>query len=286
MLKNTVRVAVLSAAVATGGFVMADGHAAAPEANTVVASVNGTDITLGQMIIARSQLPPQYQQLPPDVLFSGVMDQLIQQQVLADSLEADPIRVTIALENERRSLLAGEVINSVVEGALTDAAIEQVYNDLIVSVGPAKEFNAAHILVGTEEESTAVMARIAGGEAFADLAREVSTDMGSGANGGDLGWFGQGMMVAPFEEAVMGLEVGAMSDPIQTQFGWHIIVLNDTREQSAPALEEVRAELENEVRNSAIEARLAELLDAADVTRAEEGAFDPSILSNLDLIAE
>lgn len=286
MLKNTLKVAVLSAALTTGGFAVADGHSAAPEANTVVATVNGTDITLGQMIIARSQLPEQYQQLPPDVLFSGVMDQLIQQQVLADSLDADPIRVTIVLENERRSLLAGEVINSVIEGALTEAAIEQVYNDLIVSVGPAKEFNAAHILVGTEEESAAVMARIAAGEAFADLAREVSTDMGSGANGGDLGWFGQGMMVAPFEEAVMSLEVGAMSDPIQTQFGWHIIVLNDTREQAAPALEEVRSELENEVRNSAIEARLAELLDAADVTRAEEGAFDPSILSNLDLIAE
>ncbi|SMY07115.1 peptidylprolyl isomerase [Flavimaricola marinus] len=286
MLKYTARVAVLSIALSAGGYAMAESHSEAPGPNTVVATVNGTEITLGQMIIARSQLPPQYQQLPPDVLFSGVMDQLIQQQVLADSLEADPVRVTIALENERRSLLAGEVINTIVEGALTEEAIEQVYNDLVVSVGPAKEFNASHILVATEDEANAVLARIDAGESFEDLAREVSTDMGSGANGGSLGWFGQGMMVAPFEEAVMSLDAGAMSAPVQTQFGWHIIVLNDTREQEAPSLEDVREELENEVRNNAIESRLVELMDAADVVRPEEGAFDPSILSNLDLIAE
>lgn len=286
MLKYTAKVAVLSVTLFGAGMAIADGHATEPGPNTVVATVNGTEITLGQMIIARSQLPQQYQQLPEDVLFEGVMDQLIQQQVLADSLDADPTRVTLAIENERRSLLAGEVINSIVNGALTEAAIEEVYNELVLGVGPAKEFQAAHILVATEEEAGAVIERIGAGEAFEDLARELSTDMGSGANGGSLGWFGQGMMVAPFEEAVMSLEVGAMSAPVQTQFGWHIIILNDTREQAAPSLEEVREELENQVRNNAIEDRLAELLEAADVVRPEAGAFDPALLGDLGLIAD
>jgi peptidyl-prolyl cis-trans isomerase C len=286
MLKYTAKLAALTVALTASGYAMAESHSEAPGASTVVATVNGTDITLGQMIIARNQLPPQYQQLPPEVLFDGVMDQLIQQQVLADTLAADPVRVTLALENERRSLLAGEVINSIVEGALTEEAIEQVYNDLVVNVGPAKEFNAAHILVATEAEAIAVVERLAAGEVFADLAGELSTDMGSGANGGDLGWFGQGMMVAPFEEAVMALEVGQMSAPVETQFGWHLIVLNEVREQDAPALEEVRAELETQVRNNAIESRLAELLEAAEVVRPEPGAFDPTILGNLDLLAE
>lgn len=286
MMKYTLKLAAMTIALTAAGYAMADNHTEAPGPMTVVATVNGTDITLGQMIIARNQLPPQYQQLPPEVLFDGVMDQLIQQQVLADTLAADPVRVTLALENERRSLLAGEVINAIVEGALTEEAIQQVYNDLVVNVGPSKEFNAAHILVGTEEEANLVLERLAAGEVFADLAGELSTDMGSGANGGNLGWFGQGMMVAPFEEAVMALDVGQMSAPVQTQFGWHLIVLNEVREQDAPALEDVRAELETEVRNGAIESRLAELLETAEVVRPEPGAFDPTILGNLDLIAE
>lgn len=285
MMKYTAISAAAMLSVLAPVAVLADAHGA-PGPSTVVATVNGAEITLGQMIIARNQLPPQYQQLPDEVLFEGVMDQLIQQQVLADSLEAEPTRVTIAVENERRALLAGEVINSIVETALTEEAIQQVYNELVVDIGPVQEFNASHILVGTLEEAEAVLERIGAGEAFADLARELSTDMGSGANGGSLGWFAPGMMVAPFEEAVKALEVGALSEPVETQFGWHVITLNETREKEPPALDEVRAELESEVRNGAIEDRLAELLDAAEIVRPEAGAFDPAILRDLDLIAD
>lgn len=285
MLKFTVKMASTAALLAIASPLVAQ-DAAAPGPNTVVATVNGTEITLGQMIISRSQLPPQYQQLPDEVLFEGVLDQLIQQQVLADTLEADPTRVTIALQNERRGLLAGEVINSVVEEAMTDEAIQAIYDELVLGAGPAQEFNASHILVETEEESAAVVARLNAGEAFADLARELSLDPGSGANGGELGWFGLGMMVPPFEQAVSDLEVGAVSDPVQTQFGWHIIQLNDKRDMVPPTLEEVREELESQVRQNAIEDLLSGLLDEAVIVRPEDGAFDPSVLLNLGLLSE
>lgn len=258
---------------------------AAATAETVVATVNGVDITLGQMIITRSQLPEQYQTLPDDVLFSGILDQLIQQQTLAGTLDTDPKRVTIAVENQRRSLLAGEVINSLVESAVTDEAVQAAYDATYTGVEPVTEYNASHILVATEEEAIAIKARIDAGEDFAAVATEMSTDS-SAANGGSLGWFGAGMMVAPFEAGVMALEVGAVSDPVQTDFGWHVIQLNETRIKPAPALEEVRAELVGQVQEAAIQARLAEITATATITRSEVGAFDPAVINNLDLLRD
>jgi peptidyl-prolyl cis-trans isomerase C len=257
----------------------------APTAETVVATVNGVDITLGQMIITRSQLPQQYQSLPDDVLFAGILDQLIQQQTLAGTLATDPKRVTIAVENQRRSLLAGEVVNSVVEGAVTDEAVQAAYDATYTGVEPVTEYNASHILVATEEEAIAVKARIDAGEDFAAVATEMSTDS-SAANGGNLGWFGPGMMVAPFEAGVVALEPGAVSAPVQTDFGWHVIKLNETRIKPAPALEEVRADLVAQVQEAAIQARLAEITATATITRPEDGAFDPAVINNLDLLRD
>lgn len=267
---------------------MASGAVAqdAPSASDIVATVNGTEITLGQMIITRNQLPPQYQQLPDEVLFTGVLDQLIQQQVLADTLGSDPLRVTIALENERRSLLAGEVVNQIATDAVTEEGLTALYEEMIAQMGSAQEFNAAHILVETEEEALSVIARLDAGEDFGDLARELSTDFGSGANGGDLGWFGTGVMVPPFEEAVLSLEVGEVSSPVETQFGWHIVTLNETREVTPPTLDEVRGDLEGQLRQQAIEETLTSLLDAADISRPEADAFDPTVLRDLTLIEE
>lgn len=253
-------------------------------ADTVVATVNGAEITLGQMIIARNQLPPQYQELPDDVLFTGVLDQLIQQQVLAETMTEEPLRVTIALENERRLLLAGEVVQSIVDDAVTDEAIQAAYDMIFEGTEGGVEYNAAHILVATEEEAQAVLARLEEGEEFAALAQELSTDLGSGANGGDLGWFSDGMMVEPFEVAVKALEVGGISAPVETQFGWHVLILNETREQAPPPLDAVRGEIESQVREEAIQTALIEMTEAADVTRPETGAFDPAILLDLDLL--
>ncbi len=257
------------------------------EANaaTVVATVNGTDITLGHMIITMAQLPDQYKQLPANVLWDGILEQLVQQELLANELTEVPARAQSAIENEIRSIKAGEAIAAMSDTAASDEAIQAAYDEQIAGMEAATEYNASHILVATEEEALAVKERVEGGEDFAEVAKEASTGP-SGPNGGLLGWFGEGMMVAPFEEAVMGMETGAISDPVQTQFGWHVIKLNETRDQALPTLEEMRTDIAASLQEAAIAAHLAALEEAADVTRIEAGTIDPALLSNLDLLEQ
>ena len=252
-------------------------------ADTVVATVGETEITLGEMIIARAQLPQQYQSLPADVLFDGVLEQLIQQQLLADATTVVPARVEYALRNERRSLLAGESIDTLSVSTMTDAAVQDAYDAKYESAVSETEFNAAHLLVATKEEAIAAKARVTEGEEFGDVAKDVSTGP-SGPSGGSLGWFGAGQMVTAFEEAVMTMDVGAVSDPVETQFGFHVIQLVETRVKEAPALEDVRSELMAEVQEAAIQARLIELTEAAEIMMPEDGAIDPALLGDLTLL--
>lgn len=274
----------LPAAALMAGFAT---MASAQQASDVVATVNGTEITLGEMIITRSQLPQQYQQLPPETLFQGILDQLIQQQVLADTLEDTPARVELALQNQRRSLLAGEAINAMMQEEVSDEALQEAYDEAFAEAEPVQEYNASHILVETEEEAQAVLERLEAGEDFAEVAKEVSTDPGSGAQGGSLGWFADGMMVEPFQAAVAELEKGETTvTPVETQFGFHVIRLDDTRTQEPPSLDEVREDLASQIQQANIESRLTELEGEAEISRPEEGVFDPSVLTDLDLLEE
>jgi peptidyl-prolyl cis-trans isomerase C len=254
-------------------------------ADTVVATVNGTEITLGQMIVMRARLPEQYQQMPDDALFSGILDQLIQQLALTGDGTVELSRGSaLALENERRSLLAGEALTKVAEAAATDDALKALYDERYASAAPAQEYNASHILVETEDEAKAIKAQIDGGADFATVAKEQSTGP-SGPNGGDLGWFSEGMMVEPFEQAVMAMQAGDISEPVQTQFGWHVIRLNEVRLKEAPALDEVRDELTADLQRQAIEKAIADATAAADVVRSDVG-IDPAVLRDLDLLKQ
>jgi len=256
-----------------------------PTANTVVTTVNGVDITLGELIIARAQLPEQFQGLPPEVLFDGIVEQLVQQQLLSEILEVEPDRLILALANERRSLRAGEVITNLTKAAISDEALQAAYDARFEDLEPEIEYRAAHILVDSEEEAIAVNVLLDDGANFAETAQEISTGP-SGPSGGELGWFSAGMMVPEFDAVVQNLEAGGVSDPVQTQFGWHVVTLYETRLKAAPSLEEMRAELEAGLIQSAIEGRLAELTDAAEIVRNEEIEFDPALLTNLDLLLD
>jgi len=254
-------------------------------ADTVVATVNGTDITIGHMLALRGRLPQQYQQLPAEVLFPGILDQLVQQQLLADTETGLSLGGQVTVDNERRTILANQAIRAIAEGAVTDEALQVAYEAQFASAEPETEYNASHILVETEEEATAIIAELEGGADFAALAEERSTGP-SGPNGGMLGWFGAGAMVAPFEEAVVALEPGSISAPVETQFGWHVIRLNETRLAEAPPLDAVRDELVEQLQREAVDARLAELTESGEVDRAAGDALDPAVLNNPDLIPE
>ncbi|MGC3937959.1 peptidylprolyl isomerase [Roseobacter sp. EG26] len=255
-----------------------------PTADTVIATVNGVEIKLGHMIAARASLPQQYQELDDKVLYDGILEQLVQQSALAQNFEGDlPARVTMSLDNERRSLTAAEVVEEVLADAVTDDALQALYDRQYGDIDPEEEYNASHILVETEEEAIAVKETIDGGADFAATAREKSTGP-SGPGGGELGWFGPGMMVPTFEAATIALGIGEVSVPVQTQFGWHIIKLNDTRKAAIPTLDDVRGDLSNEIRQQVAQEAITSAASNADVKVFADQVIDPAILKQTDLL--
>lgn len=255
------------------------------DASTVVATVNGTEITLGHMIVMKQRLPQQYQQLPPNVLFDGVLDQLVQQTLLGQQVETMSMGSQLVLDNEERALRASEELTTAIEAAMTDEAVQAAYDEAFGSAEPENEYNASHILVETEEEAQALLAELEGGADFAELAKEKSTGP-SGPRGGALDWFGIGQMVEPFQDAVVALEVGEISEPVQTQFGWHVILLNDTRLKEAPTLEMVESQLREQIQREAIEARVDELTEGSEISRVSVEEIDPALLDDLSLLGE
>ena len=258
--------------------------AAAQDADTVVATVNGVEITVGHMIVARATLPQQYQQLPDEVLFQGILDQLVQQEALRQSYEGElPARAKKSLENETRSLTAGEAVEEIMADAVTPTSVQEAYEELYANQAPGEEYNASHILVGTEEEAATLVTELEGGADFATLAKEKSTGP-SGPGGGELGWFGTGTMVAEFETAVVDLEAGEVSAPVQTQFGWHVIKLNEKRLKDVPTISEVREELEQKVRQDAVQVAIEALVAEAEVDRSGADGINPQILRDISVV--
>ena len=256
----------------------------APSLASVVATVNGAEITLGHMMLVHNELPKQYRDLPADVLFKGIVDQLVHQTLLEQSLKgAVPKRVDLAVDNERRSLMAAEAVQGVLAGAMTEEAIQKAYEEKYTAAEPSREYRASHILVETEEAAQALIEELNGGADFAALAKEHSTGP-SGPSGGDLGWFGTGRMVPEFETAVVALEVEGVSPPVKTDFGWHVIKLFETRLAEAPALEAVRGEVASELQNQLVEARIKALAETAEIDRTAETSFDPEILKDTSLL--
>jgi len=256
-----------------------------PNAETVVASVNGKTITLGEMIMMKGSLPQQFAQLPDEMLFDGILNQLVQQALLAESIETPPARVAIALKNEKRQLLAAEAIDALLAAQMSEDAIKAAYDAKYANAQPATEWNASHILVETEEAAADLAKQAREGADFAELAKAHSTGP-SGPNGGQLGWFGAGMMVPAFEQAVAGMQAEQVSDPVQTQFGWHVIRLNETRVAAAPDLAEVRPEIEAELQQKLIEEQLAKLAQGANIDQSAAAGLDKSLLSRIDLLED
>ncbi|WP_299899883.1 peptidylprolyl isomerase [uncultured Ruegeria sp.] len=256
-----------------------------PDASTIVARVNGDEITLGHVIATVASLPAQYQQAEDDVLFDFVLEQLIQQQLLGQQQEGLNKQNALTLDNEKRSLQAVQTVAALTNDVVTDEAIQAAYDARFNEFAGEDEFDASHILVETEEEAKALKAQLDDGADFAELARENSTGP-SGPNGGALGWFGKGQMVPEFEEAVIALEKGQVSEPVQTQFGWHLVKLNDKRKTEAPELDAVRDELGQSIQQDAIQARIDELTQQAQIERPVLEGAGPEIMRQLDLIQE
>lgn len=271
------------AAAALAAVLAAPARAEDPTADTVLATVGDVSITLGDLIVTRDGLPDQYKTLPDDVLFSGLLDQLIQQEALAQSLgEGLSKKDMIALAGMRRNYLSNVALGAGVADAVTEEKLQAAYDAKYKDAAPSIEYHASHILVDSEEKAKALLVEIQSGKPFADVAKANSTD-GSAAGGGDLGWFGLGAMVKPFEDAVVAAKVGEVAGPVQTDFGWHLILVTETRNAAAPALEDVRGDLSTELQNKAIEAYVKSVTDAAKVTRSDV-SVDPALIQDMSLL--
>tara|TARA_R110002072_G_scaffold300538_1_gene478269 strand:- start:928 stop:1776 length:849 start_codon:yes stop_codon:yes gene_type:complete len=282
MFKNT------SFAAATAIFVAFAAPAMAQDAATVVARVGDTEITLGNAIAMRQQLPEQFAQVPDATLFPLLIEQLIEQELLTQTYADQLSRAeTLMLENERRNFIANAALMQVANAAVTPENLQTAYAAFAEAFDqgePVTEYRASHILVREEDRRDAVVAALAEGRPFAEVAQEFSID-GSAAQGGDLGWFSAGMMIPAFQAAVEALQPGQISDPVQTQFGWHVINLMETRVASVPPLEEVSQELTNQLQRDATRAAVDTLRADARVENLS-GDLDPALLSQFDLLDE
>jgi peptidyl-prolyl cis-trans isomerase C len=265
-----------------------DAAAAAPSADTVVATVAGTPISLGELIAVRRNLPAQYQQLPDEVLMSALVEQVTDQILLeqaARNAGVDEERaVRYMLENQARAVLANAFMERAISERITDAALQEAYEGKYAAAEPAEEVRAAHILVEDEARAKELKAKLDDGAEFAALAAEHGTD-GTASRGGELGWFVHEQMVPEFADAAFAMEPGEISDPVQSPFGWHIIKLEEKRDRPVPALQEVRDELVEELSQQAQLDVIGQLREDAEIERADETVPASAIRAD-ELIAE
>ena len=211
---------------------------------TVVATINGEPVTEADIALAENDLDPQFDKLPADQRRTAALSALIEIRLLAGESRkegvADNADFKKRIEFLTQRALHSAYVENHVASQVTDEAVRARYDKEIANTPPVNEIKASHILVKTEEEARAIIKALDEGADFAELAKEKSTD-GAAANGGDLGFFGPGRMVPEFEKAAFALEVGAYSkEPVQTQFGYHVIMVTDKRVQQPPAFEQVK----------------------------------------------
>jgi peptidyl-prolyl cis-trans isomerase C len=201
-----------------------------------------------------------------------VLSQAAEQRKLADRPD-----VKHRLSFDRNRLLMESLLQDAGKAALSDAAEHQVYDDAIKQAKNEEEVRARHILVPTEDEAKAILVQLKGGADFATLAKEKSKDPGA-SEGGDLGYFTKDQMVPEFADVAFKLDKGQISDPVKTQFGWHIIQVEDKRIKPAPTFEQVKPQLENYVAHRAQAELVDTLRKSATIERLDKPvAHDPSL---------
>lgn len=231
----------------------------------VVATVDGAEIQLDEILDLIEQLPPEYQNEPLTNYYDQMVDRVINVRLAAKAAEksalSDDPEVIEDMRVAAQKVLADYWLRSEIAKSVTKEAIDKAYDAYVSDTASREEVKASHILVADEQTAINAIQKLEEGADFAELAREISTGP-SGPNGGDLGYFGRGAMVPVFEQAAFALGVGSFtSAPVQSQFGWHVIKLHDKRIAEAPSIEEMSPQLELNISNLSF-ARLVETLRA------------------------
>ena len=235
--------ALVVASLVTGAGGMA-AQAQAPAPDAVVATVDGIKITERELTIAAEDLASSLQQVPDaqrrDYLVGYLADLKLGARAAAQAKAGDGADFQQRLAYQRDKLLLDEYLVGEAKKAVTEDKMKALYADSVKDLKPEAEVNARHILVETEDQAKAVLVRLKAGEDFAKVSADVSKDPGSGKEGGDLGWFTKDRMVPEFAEAAFKLDKGQLSDPVKSQFGWHVIRLEEKRNKPVPSYDEVK----------------------------------------------
>lgn len=210
----------------------------------VVAKLNGKPITETDMALAEQEIGQDYGQLPEAQKKMALLEYLVDNQLFAEAAEAEKLgagpEFDARLAYLKRKAMRELYFEKQIKASVSDADIRKIYDDQVKQIKPEEEVQARHILVETEEKAKELTAKIKAGGDFAQLAKENSKDPGSKDTGGDLGFFSKGQMVPQFEEAAFALKKGDISEPVKTQFGYHILKLEERRFRPPPAFEAVK----------------------------------------------
>jgi peptidyl-prolyl cis-trans isomerase C len=270
MLFKPVALSALGLALLTSAALAQDQPAASGE-DTVVARIGEHEIHLSDVEAAAADLPEQYRQMPFEMIYGPLLDRVIDARLLAieaeeENLDEEPA-LQPALERARASVLSDALMRRRVTEGVTDEKVQALYEERKADPEFAREeVHARHILLENEEDARAVIEELEGGADFAELAQERSTGP-SAPNGGDLGFFTREQMVPEFAEAAFNLEVdGVTEEPVQTQFGWHVIKVLDKR-TAEPSFEETAPALRQEVARQVVTQLLADLREERTIER-------------------
>jgi peptidyl-prolyl cis-trans isomerase C len=248
-------------------------------ANPVLAKVNGAEIRQSDVALAEEELGPSLAQMDPATKKDNVLAFLIDMKIVAKAAEdkkvdnSEDFRKRLAFTRNR--LLMDSLLANEGKAALTDEAMKKVYEDASKQITGEQEVHARHILVETEDEAKAVKAELDKGADFAELAKKKSKDPGA-SDGGDLGFFTKDQMVPEFSAVAFALEPGKISDPVKSQFGWHIIKVEEKRNRKAPDFDQVKAQIETYVTRKAQADYVAKLRADAKIERMDQAAADPA----------
>jgi peptidyl-prolyl cis-trans isomerase C len=255
------------------------GAPAASADDPVVARVNGTEIRQSDINLAEDDLGESLHQMDP----ANKREQLIAYitDVILISKEAEKRNLQDNDELKRRQtfmrnkLLMVLMLQTHVKSQATDEELRKVYDEAMKNMSSEEEVRASHILLETEDEAKAILDQIKGGADFAELAKEKSKDPSAKEGGGDLGYFAKGQMVPEFSEVAFKMYPGQVSNPVKSQFGWHIIKLEDKRNRQPPPFEVVKDQIFNFVARRAQTEFVAQLRETAKIERLDRPATPP-----------
>ena len=244
----------------------------------VVAIVNGQPVRLSELEVAQQSLPQQYRNMPLQAVFPALLDRLVDSKLVVQEGKKTKVNEDPAFK-KRMAFVEDQVLQDFwiqreIARLVTAEKLQKRYEERLKAMPTEEEVHARHILVSTEDEAKALIAELKKGAAFDKLAKEKSTDKASGAEGGDLGWFKKSDMVKEFADAAFNLKKGELSEvPVKSQFGYHVIRVEDRRKAPPPAFEEMADSLREEMAREAVTAQLDQLRAGAKI---EKFAMDGS----------